>query len=209
MRPTAPFDLDALRAEAAAWPGIDGMDLVPRSATTQRYDWDETSWTLGHGYGRRSATRFHVVAVDYGVKRNILRLLNDCGCAVTVVPATATAEEILALKPDGVFLSNGPGDPAETGDYAVPTIRALLEARHAGVRHLPRPPAAGARGRREDGQDAAGPSRREPSGQGPHHRQGRDRVDEPRLRRRPREPAGQRRRRPTSRCSTARTAAWR
>ena len=127
--PDGAFDLDALRAEAARWPGIDGMDLVPAVGATQRYEWDETSWTLGSGYGRRLQTRFHVVAVDYGVKRNILRLLNDCGCSVTVVPATATAEEILALRPDGVFLSNGPGDPAETGKYAAPTIRGLLETK--------------------------------------------------------------------------------
>ena len=127
--PDGAFDLDALRAEAARWPGIDGMDLVPTVGSTQRYDWDETSWTLESGYGRRLETRFHVVAVDYGVKRNILRLLNDCGCSVTVVPATATAEEIIALRPDGVFLSNGPGDPAETGKYAVPTIQALLETK--------------------------------------------------------------------------------
>ena len=84
---------------------------------------------MDKGYGKRQATRFHVVAVDYGIKRNILRLLNDCGCAVTVVPATASAEDILALKPDGVFLSNGPGDPAATGEYAVPTIQALLETK--------------------------------------------------------------------------------
>ena len=125
--PDGAFDLDALRAEAARWPGIDGMDLVPVVGTTQRYDWDETSWTLESGYGTRRETRFHVVAVDYGIKRNILRLLNDCGCSATVVPATASAEDILALRPDGVFLSNGPGDPAETGKYAVPTIRALLD----------------------------------------------------------------------------------
>jgi carbamoyl-phosphate synthase small subunit len=127
--PDGAFDLDALRAEAARWHGIDGMDLVPAVGATQRYDWDETSWTLDKGYGKRQATRFHVVAVDYGIKRNILRLLNDCGCAVTVVPATASAEDILALKPDGVFLSNGPGDPAATGEYAVPTIQALLETK--------------------------------------------------------------------------------
>jgi carbamoyl-phosphate synthase small subunit len=125
--PDGAFDLDVLRAEAARWPGIDGMDLVPAVGATQRYDWDETSWTLERGYGKRETTRFHVVAVDYGIKRNILRLLNDCGCSVTVVPATASADEILALKPDGVFLSNGPGDPAETGKYAVPTLKALLE----------------------------------------------------------------------------------
>jgi len=127
--PDGAFDLDALRAEAARWPGIDGTDLVPTVGATQRYDWDETSWTLESGYGRRQAARFHVVAVDYGTKRNILRLLNDCGCAVTVVPATAGLEDILALKPDGVVLSNGPGDPAATGEYAVPTIRGLLEAK--------------------------------------------------------------------------------
>ena len=127
--PDGAFDLDALRAEAARWPGIDGMDLVPAVGSTQRYDWDETSWTLEAGYGRRQATRFHVVAIDYGTKRNILRLLNDCGCAVTVVPATASVEDVLALKPDGVVLSNGPGDPAATGEYAVPTIKGLLAAK--------------------------------------------------------------------------------
>ena len=125
--PDGVFDFDALREAAARWRGIDGLDLVPAVGATQRYAWDETSWAPERGYGGRRATRFNVVAVDYGVKRNILRLLNDCDCAVTVVPATATAEEILALKPDGVFLSNGPGDPAATAEYAVPTIRALLE----------------------------------------------------------------------------------
>src|SRR5271169_5025370 len=74
------FDLDALRAKAAGWPGIDGMDLVPAVGSTQRYDWDEMSWTLEAGYGKRQTTRFHVFAIDYGTKRNILRLLNDCGC---------------------------------------------------------------------------------------------------------------------------------
>jgi carbamoyl-phosphate synthase small subunit len=127
--PDGAFDLDALRAKAARWPGIDGADLVPGVGSTQRYNWDETSWALESGYGRRHATRFHVVAIDYGTKRNILRLLNDCGCAVTVVPATASAEDILALKPDGVVLSNGPGDPAATGAYATPTIQALLETK--------------------------------------------------------------------------------
>jgi len=127
--PDGEFDQDALKAEAAAWPGIVGMDLVPSVTSAQRYDWDETSWTLGQGYGHRVEAKFKVVAVDYGVKRNILRLLSDWGCAVTVVPATATADDILAMKPDGVFLSNGPGDPAETGRYAVPVIKALLDKR--------------------------------------------------------------------------------
>jgi carbamoyl-phosphate synthase small subunit len=127
--PGGEFDRAALADEAKAWPGIDGMDLVPSVTSAQRFDWDQTSWSLGAGYGIRGETRYRVVAVDYGIKRNILRLLSDCGCAVTVVPATSSAEDILALKPDGVFLSNGPGDPAETGRYAVPTIKALLQAK--------------------------------------------------------------------------------
>ncbi len=122
------FDFAALRAKAAAWPGIDGMDLAPTVGTKENFDWRETSWRLGEGFGARDgAAKFRVVAIDYGVKRNILRLLADAGCEVVVVPATATAAQIMALRPDGVFLSNGPGDPAETGKYAVPVIRDLLE----------------------------------------------------------------------------------
>jgi carbamoyl-phosphate synthase small subunit len=125
--PNGVFDVAALRKEVAAWPGIDGMDLVPTVGATQRYDWRETVWRLGEGYGKRDGAAIHrVVAIDYGVKRNILRLLAQSGCEVIVAPATASAGEILALKPDGVFLSNGPGDPAETGKYAVPVIRDLL-----------------------------------------------------------------------------------
>jgi carbamoyl-phosphate synthase small subunit len=125
--PDGIFDRDALKAKAAAWPGLEGMDLVPAVTTRQRFTWDETSWMPDKGYGRQTATKFHVVAIDYGIKRNILRLLADVGCAVTIVPATASAETILALKPDGVFLSNGPGDPAATGEYAVPVIKELLD----------------------------------------------------------------------------------
>jgi carbamoyl-phosphate synthase small subunit len=127
--PGGEFDRAALAAEAASLPSMAGMDLVPSVTTAQRYDWDETSWRLGEGYGRRESAKRKVVAVDYGVKRNILRLLSDCDCAVTVVPATTSADDILAMKPDGVFLSNGPGDPAETGQYAVPVIKTLLEKR--------------------------------------------------------------------------------
>jgi carbamoyl-phosphate synthase small subunit len=123
------FDRAALTAEAAAWPGIDGMDLVPSVTSSQRYEWDEGVWALGAGYRAGGAGRYKVVAIDYGVKRNILRLLVDAGCSVTVVPATTSGAEILALRPDGVFLSNGPGDPAETGKYAVPAIRELLASR--------------------------------------------------------------------------------
>jgi carbamoyl-phosphate synthase small subunit len=120
------FDLAALKKEAREWPGLVGMDLVPMVTSGQRFDWDETPWEWGKGYGRNEAPQFNVVAIDYGIKRNILRQLAAAGAKVTVVPATTAAEDILALKPDGVFLSNGPGDPAATGEYAVPVIRALI-----------------------------------------------------------------------------------
>ncbi len=120
------FDLPALVAAARAWPGLDGMDLARSVSCTQSYAWDETVWAWPDGFGRQSAPRHHVVAVDYGAKRNILRCLAAAGCRVTVVPATATAEEILAHAPDGVFLSNGPGDPAATAQYAVPAIQGVL-----------------------------------------------------------------------------------
>ncbi|MEX2128975.1 MAG: glutamine-hydrolyzing carbamoyl-phosphate synthase small subunit [Xanthobacteraceae bacterium] len=122
------FDLDALKREAREWPGLVGMDLVPMVTTGQRYSWDETPWEWGKGYGRATDTKYNVVAIDYGIKRNILRLLAANGCKVTVVPATTGADDILALKPDGVFLSNGPGDPAATGAYAVPVIRKLIDS---------------------------------------------------------------------------------
>jgi carbamoyl-phosphate synthase small subunit len=125
--PEGTFDIEALKRQAAEWPGIDGMDLVPDVTTHQRFNWDETAWTPARGYGRQNEPKKKVVVIDYGIKRNILRLLADAGCAVTVLPATATTEDILALNPDGVFLSNGPGDPAETGKYAAPVIRELLD----------------------------------------------------------------------------------
>ncbi|HEY2526569.1 MAG TPA: glutamine-hydrolyzing carbamoyl-phosphate synthase small subunit [Xanthobacteraceae bacterium] len=125
--PSGRFDLDALKREAKAWPGLVGMDLVPMVTTAQRFTWDETPWRWGEGYGRQDRARLHVVAIDYGIKRNILRQLAANGCKVTVVPAQTSAAEILALKPDGIFLSNGPGDPAATGEYAVPVIRSLME----------------------------------------------------------------------------------
>ncbi|HZL31946.1 MAG TPA: glutamine-hydrolyzing carbamoyl-phosphate synthase small subunit [Pseudolabrys sp.] len=121
------FDLEALKKQAREWPGLIGMDLVPMVTSTQRFSWDETEWVWGKGYGRQEKPEFHVVAIDYGIKRNILRLLASSGCKVTVVPAKTSAEDILALKPDGVFLSNGPGDPAATGEYAVPVIKSLID----------------------------------------------------------------------------------
>jgi carbamoyl-phosphate synthase small subunit len=120
------FDLPALIAQAKAWPGLEGMDLAREVSCTQSYSWDETAWSWPAGHGRQTAPKHHVVAVDYGAKRNILRCLAAAGCRVTVVPATATAEDILRHNPDGVFLSNGPGDPAATGVYAVPAIQGVL-----------------------------------------------------------------------------------
>ena len=126
--PDGKFDLDALRQEAREWPGLVGMDLVPMVTSGQRFTWDETEWKLGEGYGRAQNGEFHVVAIDYGIKRNILRLLAGTAGKVTVVPARTSAEDILAMKPDGVFLSNGPGDPAATGKYAVPVIKRVIDS---------------------------------------------------------------------------------
>ncbi len=124
--PEGRLDPEQALGAAREFPGLEGMDLVPEVTSRQRYDWRESVWELGRGYGEGTADGPHVVAVDYGIKRNILRNLCAAGCRVTVVPASATAEEILALRPDGVFLSNGPGDPAATGVYAVPEIRRLV-----------------------------------------------------------------------------------
>jgi len=126
--PDGRFDIPALIQAARDWPGLDGMDLAIEVTTKQSYRWDETTWALGKGYGKLDKPRYHVVAVDYGAKRNILRCLANTGCRVTVVPATATAEDILRHKPDGVFLSNGPGDPAATVGYTVPAIQGVLDS---------------------------------------------------------------------------------
>jgi carbamoyl-phosphate synthase small subunit len=124
--PGGAIDPEALQARAAQWPGLEGMDLAAEVTCRQTYHWDQTRWALGTGHGRLGRARHHVVAVDYGAKHNILRCLASLGCRVTVVPAQATAEEILGHRPDGIFLSNGPGDPAATGVYAVPVVKALL-----------------------------------------------------------------------------------
>ncbi|MSO76171.1 MAG: carbamoyl-phosphate synthase small subunit [Alphaproteobacteria bacterium] len=126
--PDGRFDLAALRHQAVAWPGLEGMDLAAEVTCRQSYAWDETRWRLGQGYGRLAKPARHVVAIDYGVKRNILRSLADLGCRVTVLPANATGDDILAHRPDGVFLSNGPGDPVATGRYGVPALRQVLGA---------------------------------------------------------------------------------
>lgn len=111
---------------ARAFPGLNGMDLARVVSTKVAYEWDQTEWRLGHGYGRQEAPRFHVVAYDFGVKTNILRMLASRGCKVTVLPAQAGAKAALALKPDGIFLSNGPGDP-QPCDYAIEAARELIE----------------------------------------------------------------------------------
>ena len=125
--PDGALDPSALAATAAAWPGLEGMDLAKEVSCTQGYSWEETAWALGQGYGTLAKPARRVVAIDFGAKRNILRCLATLGCEVQVVPATASADDVLRHDPDGVFLSNGPGDPAATGEYAVPTISRILE----------------------------------------------------------------------------------
>lgn len=124
--PNGDFDLPALVAQAQAWPGLEGMDLAREVTCTQSYDWMQTRWALGKGFSTQHQPKYHVVALDFGAKRNILRCLASAGCKVTVVPATTSAEDILKLSPDGIFLSNGPGDPAATGVYAVSVIQKLM-----------------------------------------------------------------------------------
>ena len=126
--PDGEFDIEALKKRAAAWSGLEGRDLVPGVTSKENNDWIENPWVWNEGYSTDEKASYHVVAMDFGVKRNILRLLAGLDCKVTVVPATAKAEDVLALKPDGVFLSNGPGDPAATGEYSVPEIQKLVES---------------------------------------------------------------------------------
>ncbi len=126
--PTGEFDIDALVAKAREWSGLVGLDLAKDATTRQTFVWDETLWNWPDAYGKLAEPKYEVVVVDYGVKRNILRALASTGAKITVVPADTKAEDILARDPDGVLLSNGPGDPAATGEYAVPEIRKLVES---------------------------------------------------------------------------------
>ena len=126
--PEGNFDLEALVKAARDFAGLEGVDLAKDVTCAQSYSWDEMRWAWPDGHPRREGPGHKVVAIDYGAKRNILRCLASAGCDVTVLPATATAEEVLAHQPDGVFLSNGPGDPAATGAYAVPMIKDVLAA---------------------------------------------------------------------------------
>ncbi len=127
--PTGHFDLAKLRAEARGWPGLEGMDLAKDVTSGQSFSWDDGVWRWEPGKAPQVTAKskpFHVVAIDYGIKKNILRCLVSAGCKVTVVPAATSADDILARQPDGIFLSNGPGDPAATGVYAVPVIQQLV-----------------------------------------------------------------------------------
>lgn len=123
------FDIPVLLAQAKAWAGLEGMDLAKDVTSLQTYGWDKGLWKLGEGYAPSAKGSRKVVAIDYGIKHNILRNLVDVGCDVTVVPATAAFDEIMAHAPDGLFLSNGPGDPAATGVYAVPVIQQWLQTK--------------------------------------------------------------------------------
>ncbi len=125
--PDGNFDLEALVVAARGFAGLEGLDLAKDVTCAQSYQWDEMRWAWPEGYSRRTEPGHKVVAIDYGAKRNILRCLASAGCDVTVLPATATAEDVMAHSPDGVFLSNGPGDPAATGTYAVPMIQSVLD----------------------------------------------------------------------------------
>jgi carbamoyl-phosphate synthase small subunit len=124
--PDGKFDLDALKAKARDWSGVVGLDLAKDASTTQTFTWDEGLWSWPAGYAKLETPKYEVVVIDYGVKRNILRALAHVGARATVVPASTSAEDILARNPDGVLLSNGPGDPAATGEYAVPEIKKLV-----------------------------------------------------------------------------------
>ncbi|WP_370869244.1 glutamine-hydrolyzing carbamoyl-phosphate synthase small subunit [Parvibaculum sp.] len=126
--PDGNFDIPALKALAAEWSGLEGLDLAKDATSGQSSIWTQGPWVWDEGYADAAPGTAHIVAIDYGIKRNILRLFSGLGCKVTVVPATASAEDVLALSPDGVFLSNGPGDPAATGIYAVPVIKKLIDS---------------------------------------------------------------------------------
>lgn len=124
--PEGRFDIEALVGKARAWKGLVGLDLAKDVTCAQSYRWDEQRWAWPEGYSQREGAGLRVVAVDYGAKRNILRCLASVGCEVIVLPASATVEDVMAHNPEGVFLSNGPGDPAATGAYAVPMIQGVL-----------------------------------------------------------------------------------
>jgi hypothetical protein len=184
-------DLDPARLvrRARESPGLVGRDLVANVTCAEAYNWTQGPWKLGHGYtnaadvaAERGKKPLDVVAYDFGIKHNILRNLVGAGCRVRVVPAYTPAADVLATKPDGVFLSNGPGDPDAGRGRAGERREAPRQG--AGLRHLPRAPDPRPRARRADVQAQVRPPRRQPPREGPHHGEGRDHRAEPRLRRR-------------------------
>ena len=184
--PAGVFDLDDLKKRAAGWHGLEGLDLAAESTTAQLVRWDQAPWVWDEGFGTHTAGEadIHIVAIDFGVKRNILRLFSGLGCRITVMPATTSAEDVMAHGPDGIFLSNGPGDPAATGAYAVPVIQKLIETGTPTfgicLGHQILALALGARTvKMHQGHHGANPP-----GQGPHDRKGGNRFDESRLCRR-------------------------
>ena len=126
--PSGEFDVDELKRRAREWPGIVGADLASKVSTETPYEWTQGAWNWPGGFHEPTEARFHVVAIDYGIKKNILRRLAEVGCRVTVVPASTPASDILAMNPDGIFLSNGPGDPAATAQWAAAEIRKLVDS---------------------------------------------------------------------------------
>ena len=181
------IDCPGLAGELAAWPGLEGMDLAREVTCRQTYTWTEGTWSLQCGHAAGPSPRRHVVAVDYGVKRNILRHLVSLGCRVTVVPATSGIADIMRHRPDGIFLSNGPGDPAATGTWAVPVIRDLLETGKPVFGICLGHQLAGAGAGRADTEDGERPPRGQPPRQEPGNRRGGDHLPEPRICRRPRQ----------------------
>ena len=192
----AELDREALIKQAKSFAGLEGLDLAKDVTARQTSKWNEMPWAWGEGYKTEGKPSFRVTVIDYGVKRNILRLLAGMGADITVVPANATTEDVMRHKPHGVLLSNGPGDPAATGAYAIPTIKGVIDTGTPvfGIclGHQMLGLALGAKTKK----DGAGPSWRQSSGQGPDHRQGGDRVDESRLHGGPRQPAQGRQRDP-------------
>lgn len=126
--PSGNFDIDALTKRATSWAGVEGADMAKDVTSGESAPWSEKPWVWDEGYSVNDDQAMHIVALDFGVKRNILRLMAGLGAKVTIMPATTSADDVLAQKPDGIFLSNGPGDPAATGEYAVPTIQKLVDS---------------------------------------------------------------------------------
>ncbi len=168
-----------MRDRARAFPGLEGLDLAKEVTCRQMFTWDQTPWVWNRGYGRQTNPGWRAVVVDYGVKRNILRLLAGSGAEITVLPAESTAEAVMRHRPHGVLLSNGPGDPAATGAYAIPMIRDLIDADvplfGICLGHQMLGLALGGQTRKM----ATGAPWRQPPGQGSGNREGRNRFDEP------------------------------